>query len=161
MKRQSERSAPVGAAHIDGVYRYALFRCWNKSKPHVLFIALNPSTATAINDDPTVRRCMAYARSWGFGGLAIGNLFAYRARDPRRLFLARDPVGPKNDDFLRALAANASTVVAAWGNGGVYLDRAAAVRAMLSRLHYLRLTQRGQPAHPLYLPKSVWPRQWW
>ena len=159
MKR-SERSAPIGAAYIEGVYRYTLLRRWNESEPNVLIIGLNPSTATAISDDPTVRRCMAYARSWGFGSVAIGNLFAYRATDPQRLFRARDPVGPKNDEFLRAMAAEASMVVAAWGNRGVYLNRSEVVQAMFPRLHCLRLTQERQPGHPLFLLKSLRPQQW-
>ena len=157
---RSERSAPIGAAYIEGVYRYTLLRRWNESEPNVLIIGLNPSTATAINDDPTVRRCIAYARSWGFGSVAIGNLFAYRATDPQRLFRARDPVGPKNDEFLRAMAAEASMVVAAWGNRGVYLNRSEVVQAMFPRLHCLGLTKEKQPRHPLFLPKSLQLQEW-
>ena len=159
MKR-NERPTPIGAAYIEGVYRYTLLRRWNESEPNVLIIALNPSTATAINDDPTVRRCIAYARSWGFGSVTIGNLFAYRATDPQRLFRARDPVGPKKDEFLRAMAAKASIVVSAWGNRGVYLGRAEVVQAMFPRLHCMRLTRERQPGHPLFLPKSLQPQQW-
>lgn len=150
----------VGFAVLEGRYRYALTRRWASGGRDAMFVGLNPSTATATRDDATVRRCVAYAQAWGFDGLRLGNLFAYRARDPKRLFMARDPVGPKNDEHLRKMAEGAGIVVAAWGNHGTLRGRADAVRALLPRLHYLRLTRQGQPAHPLYLPKALRPHRW-
>src|ERR1019366_833740 len=92
-----------GAARIDRPYRYSLWRRVGESRRRVLFVMLNPSTADAIVDDPTIRRCMGFARTWGFGELEVCNLFAYRSPCPSALLRAADPVGPSNDRALRRL----------------------------------------------------------
>ncbi|WP_374662190.1 DUF1643 domain-containing protein [Inhella sp.] len=143
-----------------GRYRYALWRTWSSTGGVVMFVGLNPSTADATQDDPTLRRCMAFARSWGFGGLVMTNLFAWRATDPRELLAAHDPVGPRNDAALRLHHARSSCTVAAWGAQGTHQGRHQVVRAMLPHLHCLRLTKDGHPAHPLYLPASLRPVVW-
>ena len=120
-----------------------------------MFIGLNPSTADARVDDPTLVRCMNYARTWGYGGVAVANLFAFRAMDPARMKAAADPVGPRNDAWLRRLAADAGLIVAAWGNDGAFMDRSAGVRAMLPAMHCLTLNRSGEPAHPLYQRASL------
>ena len=142
-----------------GRYRYALGRHWDEALPPVVFIGLNPSTADAEQDDPTIRRCIGFAKAWGFGGLVMLNLFAYRATQPADMMAAADPVGPQSDHYLTTLASRA-TVVAAWGANGTFRQRGEAVRAMLPRLHYLRLTKGGQPQHPLYLPGDLRPVLW-
>jgi hypothetical protein len=156
----TDRMTQRGIATIVGLYRYDLRYTWDSSKGYALFVCLNPSTANSKTSDPTARRCIAFARAWDMGGVRIANLFAYRAREPRRLLRARDPVGPRNDEFLLAAAAEANVVVAAWGNGGTTLGRDAIVRKLLPRLHNLRLTASGNPAHPLYLPKHLTPVPW-
>ncbi|ASK33446.1 DUF1643 domain-containing protein [Alloalcanivorax mobilis] len=138
-------------------YRYALWRRWADGEDYVLLVALNPSTADHRRDDPTIRRCIGYARDWGYSGLCVANLFAYRATYPQDLLSAADPIGPRNDHWLRKLAGGASLVVAGWGNHGRHLDRAARVRALLPDPHCLRLNGSGEPAHPLYLPKRLRP----
>ena len=100
---------------------------------------------------------MDYATRWGFGGVVTANLFAWRATDPRELKRVADPVGPCNDRWLIRLTHAAPMVVAAWGNGGGYLDRADSVRRRIHDLLCLRITARGQPAHPLYLPRHLTP----
>ena len=140
-------------------YRFALWRRW-AGGPQVLFVMLNPSTADETGDDPTIRRCIAFARSWGFGGLAVGNLFAFRTPSPAVLRSAPRPVGEDNDDWLSRLRAESERAVAAWGDHGRFLGRAAAVRAALPGLHHLGLTKRGEPRHPLYLPASTEPVRW-
>lgn len=147
-----------GSAHFSPcrTYRYSLTRRWNDGLT-AMFIGLNPSTADETNDDPTVRRCIGYAKAWGYGGLVMTNLFAYRATKPADMMAAEDPIGPENDAQLRGAADAAGIVVAAWGAKGSHRLRGAAVRAMLPRLHYLRLTQAGQPQHPLHLPKGLRP----
>jgi hypothetical protein len=85
-------------------YRYSLFRVWNPKFPSVMFVGLNPSTADEQEDDPTVRRCVGFARKWNFGGLILVNLFAYRSTDPAGLLEAEDPVGPGNDKHILASA---------------------------------------------------------
>lgn len=150
-----------------GHYRYALWRTWDRTRPRLVFLCLNPSTADAVTDDPTLIRCMGYARDWGFGGVVTANLFAWRATDPRELRFAVDPIGPYNDRWLRRLTltvpevdlprGGVPRVIAAWGNGGEYRGRANGVRQRIQGLHCLRLTSRDQPAHPLYLPKGLKP----
>ena len=125
-----------------------------------MFIGLNPSTANETADDPTIRRCIAFARSWGHGALCMANLFAYRATQPADLRAQDDPVGPENDAYLQKLAAEAGVVVAAWGVHGTHRGRHNVVRTMLPTLHYLRLTKDGHPGHPLYLPASLRPAAW-
>jgi hypothetical protein len=140
-----------------GTYRYALWRDWDEGAPTVLFIALNPSTADHRRDDPTIRRCMGFARDWGFGRLVVANLFAYRTSEPARLRLADAPIGPRNDRWLGRLASDASLVLAAWGIHGDYLDRAEQVRSRLPGLHCLGTTMGGSPRHPLYVRRDARP----
>jgi hypothetical protein len=141
-------------------YRYALHRMWEPNLGVVMFVGLNPSTADETMDDPTIRRCVAFARSWGFGSLCMTNLFAYRATQPADMLAQDDPVGPATDEYLLSIASVAGVVVAAWGVHGVHRGRGDQVRAMLPRLHYLRLTKDGHPGHPLYLPASLAPVPW-
>lgn len=145
-------------------YRYSLWRNWRgllpDAKGYALFIGLNPSTADETNDDPTIRRCIAFARAWGYEALCMANLFAYRATDPADMLTQADPVGADNDRMLLELAAGAGVVVAAWGVHGGHRGRAAEVQKLLPRLHYLKLTKGGHPSHPLYLPKTLSPVAW-
>jgi len=141
-------------------YRYSLLREWSATQSKVLFIGLNPSTADATKDDPTIRRCIGFAKAWGFGGVYMGNLFAFRSTDPRGLWSASDPVGPDNDAALLALTHKVGLVVAAWGNHGAFMDRASHVRMLCGPLSVLKINRSGQPAHPLYLTKNLSPRPW-
>lgn len=126
-----------------------------------MLIGLNPSTADAKRDDPTIRRCIGFARDWGFGRLWVLNLFSFRATYPEDLKASIDPVGPRNDWWIRRMAQQVDAVVAVWGNHGAFLDRSAHVRAMLGdRLEAIRLNAGGEPAHPLYLPRGLKPSRW-
>lgn len=136
-------------------YRYVLRRRWDWEMPHVAFIGLNPSTADETKDDPTIRRCIQFAKDWGYGGLTMLNLFAFRATDPRDMLKAGDPIGPENNQHLLHESAKAGVVVAAWGTKGG--KRADEVIAMLPEIHCLRKTKAGHPEHPLYLPKTLKP----
>lgn len=141
----------------DGKYRYTLERTWDDKKSRVFFVMLNPSTADDREDDPTVRRCIGFAKSWGFGGLAIGNLFAYRATDPAELLRPDiNAVGPYNDDWLRTLYNSCGhTIIAAWGNHGALFGRGREVATTFpNSLECLGVNKSGQPSHPLYLPKN-------
>lgn len=122
-----------------------------------MFIGLNPSVADEVQDDPTIRRCAAFAKAWGYGALCMSNLFAFRATDPADMIAADDPVGPDNDRYLTDLASNAGVVVAAWGTNGTHRSRDLAVRAMIPNLHYLHKTKAGHPGHPLYLHGTLKP----
>lgn len=138
-------------------YRYALWRRWHEDKPLVLFIGLNPSTADEIHDDPTLIRCINFAKHWGYGGVCIANLFAYRATKPKDLYARKNVIGKDNNRWLTQLADDADLIVAAWGNHGRYQNRATDVKTLFSALHYLKLTKTGQPAHPLYLKADLTP----
>jgi len=144
-------------------WRYSLLRRWANGGDYAMFIGLNPSTADETQDDPTVRRCIRYAQSWGYSALYMTNIFAYRATDPKVMKGAFDPVGPDNDETLIRLAADAGIVVAAWGNHGTHHGRENVVRhfaRFVKRLHVLKLTKGGHPCHPLYLKADLKPKRW-
>jgi len=144
-------------------YRYTLWRKWEGSRTssgYAMFVGLNPSTADETVDDPTVRRCIAFAKAWGYDGLCMTNIFAYRATNPAEMLVQADPVGDENDATLRTMAEGAGLVVAAWGNHGGHRGRGEIVRRMLPNLHYLQLTKIGQPGHPLYLSGKLRPIAW-
>ncbi|WP_337054989.1 DUF1643 domain-containing protein [Pseudoxanthomonas sp. USHLN014] len=147
-----------------GRYRYSLGRAGLLGSGTVLFVMLNPSTADADVDDPTIRRCVSFAAGWGFNRLEVANLFAFRATDPVAMLNAFDPIGPENNAHLLAAAARADRIVCAWGVNGRHLQRAGRVRAMLTgaghRLHHLGLTKDGHPKHPLYLAAATEPQEW-
>jgi len=144
--------------------RTLLWRRWDRSRPLANFLMLNPSTADERVLDPTCSRAQDYARRWGYGALAVTNVFAWRATDPRALRRTPDPVGRGNDAAILRTARRAAIVVCAWGNHGAHLGRSAEVRKMLRdagiALHVLRLNAGGEPAHPLYLPGVLRPRAW-
>jgi hypothetical protein len=130
----------------------------------VCFIMLNPSTATEMQNDPTVERCERRARALGFDGFAVANIFAYRATDPKVMRAVVDPVGPGNDVAILEWADWAGAVICAWGTHGLYLGRGQAVEAALRGagrpLQHLGLTQGGQPRHPLYVGYDRQPQTW-
>lgn len=121
----------------------------------VAFVGLNPSTADETQDDPTIRRCIAFARSWGFARLKMLNVYAFRATDPRAMFAAADPIGPDNDCTIAKVVGGSDLVVCAWGVHGA--DRAADMLGLIAAPHCLGLTKHGAPRHPLYLRADTAP----
>lgn len=138
-------------------YRYALWRTWNPDQPRVAFIMLNPSTADATHNDPTIRRCLGFAQAWGYGALDVLNLFAYRTPHPHLLRQATDPIGAENDRHLLAVAHRVQTLIFAWGNQGDFQNRQHTVIQLFQPFnHYcLGKTRLGHPCHPLYLKKTA------
>ena len=136
----------------DRIYRYALWRTWDKALPKLLFIGLNPSTADEKKDDPTMRRCIRFSKDLGYGGFIMANIFAYRSTDPKKLKKITNAEGLNNKKFIKKMITKASIVICAWGNGygppPDYLKK-------LTELHYLKINKDGAPAHPLYLKKSL------
>jgi hypothetical protein len=134
-------------------FRYWLARIWDVNRPVVNFIMLNPSTADQYHDDPTVARCLHYARRWGYGTLLVTNIFAKRCTNPKALYTADDPIGPSNDNYLLKAASEADLRVVGWGTHGALRDRHAAVLHHLADfpLASLGATRDGFPKHPLYL----------
>lgn len=155
----------TGAPDGRSIYRYTLWRNWlpigERGEAFVMFIGLNPSTATDTEDDPTIRRCVDFAKRWGFGALLMTNLFAFRATDPEDMKAHPMPIGPENDKWLAHFAERAGMVICAWGNHGTHLARASAVLAILARAradrHRLKATGAGHPGHPLYIPAKTTP----
>lgn len=142
------------------VYRYALWREWSLENPKLVFVLLNPSQATASLDDPTLRRCIAFAKNWGYGSLEVVNLFAIRSPKPQHLQSAADPIGPECDRYLLSAVARAKQIVIGWGNWGQLYQRDRAVLELIASyapLYCLGKNQTGQPCHPLYLRKDVKP----
>ena len=142
----------------DGLYRYRLWRIWDDLRPLMVWVMLNPSTADADVDDPTIRKCMSFAKAHRHGGIIVVNLFAWRATDPKALPTVTDPIGPENDEHIHwaVKAPLMATVVAAWGANKFAAKRAARVKTMIRGygrpLHCFRQT--ATPWHPLYLPLS-------
>lgn len=159
----------VSTAELDatGQYRYDLTRTWSPSAPRCGWVMLNPSTADAAIDDPTIRRCVGYARTWGFGGIVVRNLFAFRATRPADLTAAADPVGSGNDAWLAGQWDGVPVVVAAWGTGRwpMLCGRAPHVARILHnlvgvRVVCLRSGKGGHPVHPLYQRGDLDPVVW-
>lgn len=148
------------SAIISGQYRYKLSRTWSsEAGRRCTFVMLNPSTADAMEDDPTIRRCMGFAQRFHCVGLDVYNLFALRSTSPKALRVYADPVGPGNDDILRLAAQSAwpDLWICAWGAHGDLFDRNTKVMEILNgvNLHCLGVTKAGQPKHPLYLPANA------
>jgi hypothetical protein len=156
----------------DGVYRYSLSRKWDDKSPSCIFIGLNPSTADGMEDDPTIRRCIDFARTWDCGSVHVVNLFALRSTDPFKLFKSNasldyvEPCGPGNDDTIRGILATVPYrfVVVAWGTTNaahpVFKARVKEVRELhladkLDRVKCLGVTANGNPRHPLYVRRSA------
>ncbi len=165
IKRAHQKGDAASWAEYSGdeAYRYRLVREW-AAGPRVLFVMLNPSTATETQNDPTVERCERRARALGYGSFAVGNIFAFRATDPKVMRAVTDPVGPGNDAAIVEMAAEAARVICAWGTHGVHLGRGAAVEASLRRagvpLYHLGLSKGGLPKHPLYIGYDTQPVVW-
>ncbi len=161
----SERGAILSD---DGRYRYRLHRRVTASDRIALFIMLNPSTADAERDDPTIRRCMGFARALDCGVLVVANLFAYRTKSPKVLLHAPEPIGPENDKYLGWSALDTQLsgglIICAWGAHGKHLGRDGVVGRNLCaqgfELHSLAETSAGAPRHPLYLAGNCKPLPW-
>ncbi|MFQ4135031.1 DUF1643 domain-containing protein [Nodosilinea sp. PGN35] len=155
-----ERSATFDPT---GRYRYSLGRRWSAA-PTLAIIMLNPSQADSSVDDPTIRRCTGLAMGWGFGAIAVVNLFAYRSPHPKALRQADDPIGSENDAVLSETARQADQILLAWGNWGSWLGRDRTVLTLLTphqtKCRCLGQNRTGQPRHPLYIPRHT-PLQPW
>jgi hypothetical protein len=153
-------------------YRYTLWReipqftSWledydERANQYLMVIGLNPSTADETKDDPTIRRCVDFAKRWGYGALCMTNLFAWRDTKPANMKAAMFPVGGDNDMWLRECAADAGMILAAWGTHGSFLERgktvASDMRNQGKTVYALRKNADGSPQHPLYIPADTQP----
>ena len=140
-----------------GNYRYSLFRSWDESKGLVLFIMHNPSTADKIRDDKTIKRCINFAIDWGYGGLQVGNLFAYRTKCPKELFKVRNAEGKYNRKYLNLMIKSSKLVICVWGN-----NQGSPPKFLQNKsdLYYLKLLSDFKTScHPLYLDRRIKPKK--
>ncbi|WP_371736966.1 DUF1643 domain-containing protein [Brevibacillus sp. HD1.4A] len=137
------------------VYRYSLIRRWNDKLPRLTYIMLNPSTANENDDDPTIRRCLGFAKQWNYGSIEVVNLFAYRATDPSELLSCTDPIGYENNKYILEAIQRSSLIVLAWGTKGSLKERDKEVVRLLNNVrenvYCLSRTKEGHPKHPLYV----------
>lgn len=150
---------------LDGLYRYRLGRRWGDGDP-LVWVMLNPSTADADVDDPTIRRCVNFTKAWGFDALTVVNLFAYRATDPKALQLADDPVGRANYRHVRRAVDEAAGIVCAWGANARKVPQFRHAPdiseiAGLRPLFCLGVTKDGSPRHPLYVKADTPLQRFW
>ena len=145
-------------------YRYSLTREWSLEGGRVAFVMLNPSTATEVQNDPTVERCERRARALGFGAFRVCNIFAWRDTDPRAMRAAAEPIGAENDAAISDACAWADLTIRAWGTHGEHLKRGSAVehliRATGAPMAHLGLSKGGHPKHPLYIAYAQQPEAW-
>lgn len=168
--RPAFKRAPSGsAAVIVGRFRYSLTRWWKGKGGKIVWVMLNPSTADAVEDDPTIRRVHGFSKAWGFSSFEVVNLFARRTKDPSHLFsLKSDIVGPQNRDYLRAAISNADQVMVAWGaaKDPRVEERVEAIKVIVrsspiqSRPRCLGLNKDGSPKHPLYMRTDTQVGMW-
>lgn len=155
----------------DRLYRYTLWRSWNnhplgelfahptpRRTRYVQFIGLNPSTADETRDDPTVRRCIDFAKRWGYEAMCMTNAFAWRATNPRVMMGQPRPIGDDNDRWLAAIARDADLIVAAWGKHGRHMGRDEEIWKLINGIHCLAVNGDGTPQHPLYIPAITKPQ---
>lgn len=140
-----------------GTYRYRLWRVWDDCRPAMVWVMLNPSTADATEDDPTIRRCVGFAEREGFGGIDVLNVFALRATDPKELLTHPDPFGPDNETWLLGCRRRHMMSHLVMGFGAILSKR---LRPHYARAwccvagndpHCFGVTKDGWPRHPLYL----------
>lgn len=159
-----ESPIEAGAEFSDcRTHRYALWRRWQWQgfANQVMFIGLNPSTADETEDDPTIRRCIRFAKDWDYGGLLMMNAFAFRATDPKDMKSASDPVGPANDEAFGQRRSQVGLIVAAWGVHCPLEREIAVCLAIGKTIHCLGRTKNGRPKHPLYLRADTKPEVFW
>lgn len=141
----------------DKIYRYKLSRTWDSTKPTILFIGLNPSIANENVDDPTITRCINFAKDWGYGTLLMANLFAFRSTYPKNIYLIDDPIGKDNDHYLLECVIQSDLIVACWGNNGTYMNREKVITELVPNLYCLQKNKNGTPHHPLRPPRNIHP----
>jgi hypothetical protein len=164
-RTHTKGDAPSTAVYSDCErYRYSLTRIWDTDGTSVQFIMLNPSTATEVQNDPTVERCERRARALGHGAFRVTNIFAWRDTDPRKMRKAVEPIGPENDATILNGVAWADQTICAWGTHGEHMSRGSQMEAILRNtrapLFHLGLSKAGHPKHPLYIAYTQQPERW-
>ncbi len=141
----------------DKKYRYILKRIWDDKLQKVAIIGLNPSTADAKNDDPTIKRCIEFVKSWGYGGFYMLNLFAFRATNPKEIYKVNNPVGEENEKHILEIISKVEKVICAWGNEGEHLNQSKKILSLIETPFCLKINLSGEPSHPFYLKSNLKP----
>jgi hypothetical protein len=151
-----ERDAVISEC---GQYRYLLRRTWDHDKPRALFVMLNPSTADADIDDPTIRSCIRLCKSLDYGSFEVVNLFAWRATDPKELSFVSEPIGEKTDPIMEAAVNRCDMIICGWGKNEFAKERARMVatslRSFRPALFCFGKNKDGSPKHPLYIKSGT------
>lgn len=156
----SDRSGAIfGAGGTDSLFRYVLWRRWGDGKSFAHLNGLNPSTADALKNDPTIRREIGFCQSWGMDGLIKTNAFGFRATDPRDMKNAAEAIGEENDFWIYEASKISAFNVACWGVHGTHLNRNRDLRDKL-QWKCFGLTKDGHPKHPLYLKSNTTLREY-
>lgn len=143
------------------IYRYLLTRCFETGSKTVTFIMLNPSTADETLNDPTIRRCISFAKKLDAKKMQVVNIFAYRTPNVPELKNAEEPLGKENDFYIENAAEESDIIILAWGNHGSYMNRAEQIKKLLKpfkdKVYALKILKNSEPSHPLYLKKDIVP----
>lgn len=146
-----------------GKYRYLLRRIWDRAKPRALIVMLNPSTADAVVDDPTIRSCVRLCQPF-FGGFEVINLYAFRSTDPEGLLESDDPIGPDNWKVAKAAAIRSDLIICAWGaHEAAKTPSSTMFSVLLSQrpaVFCFDTTKHGMPKHPLYIKSGSSLKVW-
>jgi len=137
---------------LDGHKRYSLSRIWENKLPKVLFIMLNPSIANSKKNDPTIRKIISYSKSWGFGGVYVGNIYSNISPYPKDIRLIKFHREKKNIESIKKMEEIAELTVFAWGNNEKTPNW---LKALIKKPYYIELSKNGIPKHPLYLKKNL------
>lgn len=144
----------------DRQYRYSLFRIWDDMKPKVMFIGLNPSTANENEDDQTIKKCMGFAKKWGYGGIYMTNLFSYVSTDPNKLLTSGEPI-EENNKILLEISSKSHLIIFAWGSFKQHKTRMTEVISMFPNARTIGpISIDGFPKHPSRLPYSLTPEKY-
>lgn len=170
VKREHRTLLQVSEANFSECdkYRYLLVRTWDESKPSICYLLLNPSTATEMDNDPTLERCQRRASTMGYGAFIIVNIFPYRLTDSKLLKTVPDLIGDKAiaDEQIVIAVAKSAITICGWGAHKLAIPRAREIMAMLEqrglthKIHCLQQTKDGNPQHPLYISYAVQPKPW-
>jgi hypothetical protein len=157
----NDTTASTGAViSKNQLYRYVLWRIWNERRERVNFIMLNPSTAGKTENDHTIIRCINYALYWGFGGMYVTNLFAFRSTDPNKMKSAPHPIGRLNNKYLKRYSEKCPMVILAWGRDGCFKNRDEEVLKLIGekdKIYCIEKSSIGFPKHPARLAGHLKP----
>ena len=136
-------------------YRLSLYRIWDDKLPKAFFIMYNPSIADKKNNDPTITRVINYSKLWGFGGLYVGNIFCNISTKPKTNFTESIQIKKEKIKYFKKMYSKSNLTIFAWGNNQ---KTPKWIKKIVKNPHYIKLSKKGIPMHPLYLKKNLYPK---